>query len=72
MQTPRTAAPEPREIRALNDRLAARRIRVGAPRRSKADGLWEVRIQTADGLAEFARGPSAGHAWRSALAYLGA
>jgi hypothetical protein len=34
------------------------------------DGLWEVRIQTSDGIAEFARGPSAGHAWRSALVYL--
>lgn len=70
MDPERTAAPDPREIRTLNARMAARGISVTAPEWSTADRLWEVRIRMADGLAEFARGPSAGHAWRSALVYL--
>ena len=70
MHPARIAPPRPGEVRALNDRLSDRRISVAPPEWSQADGLWEVRIRTADGFVEFARGPSAGHAWRSALVFL--
>ena len=63
-------APRPSEVVALNARLAPRRITVGEPERTD-DGRWQVRIETADGFAEFPQGPTAGHAWLSALAFVG-
>lgn len=64
-------APSASEVDAVNAGLRARGIVVRAPE-GDDDGGWQVRIETAEGLTEFARGPTPSLAWGSALAWIGA
>ena len=70
MDEGRDPAPWSGLIDDLNARLAAAGLRVHPPEPADGPG-WLVRIETADGLADFVPGPTAAQAWMSAMAWLG-
>lgn len=66
----RDAAPWTGLLGEINARLAGSRMKVHAPEPAGAS-LWQVRIETADGLVDFVQGPTPTKAWASAMAWLG-